>query len=133
MPGYLTPSQPVLNAFTPTGNIAATTIADAIVELDNEKVGYNNRNVLSNSTAVNNDQIFADTSLSSFTVTLPSSPVVGNSVYIVDAYGKFGTNKLIVDPLTKKIESKNEVLYLDVNNASITLFYVSDTIGWKVI
>jgi hypothetical protein len=37
MPGYLTPAQPTLNSFTPTGNIQATTIADAIVELDNEK------------------------------------------------------------------------------------------------
>jgi hypothetical protein len=37
MPGYLTPAQPTLNAFTPTGNISATTIADAIVELDTEK------------------------------------------------------------------------------------------------
>jgi hypothetical protein len=133
MPGYLTPSQPVLNAFTPTGNISATTIADAIVELDSEKIAYNNRSISSNATAVNNDQIFADTTSSSFTITLPLTPSVGNTISIVDAAGKFGTNKLIVDPLTKRIESKNEVLYLDVNNASITLFYVSDTIGWKVI
>ena len=133
MPGYLTPSQPVLNAFIPTGNISATTIADAIVELDNEKNFYNNRSISSNTTAVNNDRIFANTASLSFTVTLPPSPSVGNTISIIDAAGKFGTNKLIVDPLTKRIQSKNEVLYLDINNASITLFYVSDTIGWKVI
>jgi len=37
MPGFLVPAQQTLNPFTPTGNIAATTIADAIVELDSEK------------------------------------------------------------------------------------------------
>jgi hypothetical protein len=37
MPGYLTPAQPTLNAFNPTGNISSTTIADAIIELDSEK------------------------------------------------------------------------------------------------
>lgn len=37
MPGYLTPAQPALNTFTPTGNLSATTVADAIIELDNEK------------------------------------------------------------------------------------------------
>jgi hypothetical protein len=37
MPGYLTPAQPTLNPFIPTGSISATTIADAIIELDSEK------------------------------------------------------------------------------------------------
>lgn len=37
MPGYLVPAQQTLNAFTPTGNISSTTVADAIIELDNEK------------------------------------------------------------------------------------------------
>jgi hypothetical protein len=133
MPGYLTPAQATLNAFTPTGNIAATTVADAIVELDNEKIQYVNISASSNISAANNNQIMANTSSSSFTVTLPSSPTAGNSVYIIDAGGKFAVNRLTVDPLTKNIQSKNEVLYLDVSNASIALFYVNDTIGWKVI
>jgi hypothetical protein len=37
MPGYLTPAQQSTNPFTPTGNISATTVGDAIVELDTEK------------------------------------------------------------------------------------------------
>jgi hypothetical protein len=37
MPGYLVPAQQSTNPFTPTGNISATTVGDAIVELDNEK------------------------------------------------------------------------------------------------
>lgn len=48
MPGYLTPAQPTLNAFTPTGNISATTVADAIIELDSQSIRvYSNANARS--------------------------------------------------------------------------------------
>jgi hypothetical protein len=38
MPGYLTPAQPTLNAFTPTPTISSTTVADALIEIDQETV-----------------------------------------------------------------------------------------------
>jgi hypothetical protein len=37
MPGYLVAAASPLNPFTPSGSISATTVQDAIVELDNEK------------------------------------------------------------------------------------------------
>jgi len=53
MPGYLIPAQETLNPFTPTGNISATTVADAIIELDNEKSPIASPNFTGTASAAN--------------------------------------------------------------------------------
>ena len=87
----------------------------------------------SNYSADPSDLVVADTSLGSITVTLPADPSLGDRITIVDAKNTFSTNPVLIDPLTKKINSYSEQLSLNVLGATVVLLYVSDIIGWKVI
>ena len=90
--------------------------------------GYNT--ITSAYTAVAGDQIFANTTSSAITITLPASPAVGDEVTIIDARGTFATNNLIVDRNSQPINSVNANLTLNVNGQAITLVYVDATRGW---
>jgi hypothetical protein len=86
-------------------------------------------------TAVAGDRIFADTSGGAFTITLPSSPSVGDSVRIMDVSGSFATNSLTVYPGTS-----NKIMSLAVGanyiantqNQSFELVYSGSTYGWRL-
>ena len=64
----------------------------------------------SNYTASNYDRIIANTSSSSFTITLPSSPSTGDNIQITDGW-QWATNKLYVDPNGGSIEGHSDVMY----------------------
>jgi hypothetical protein len=88
-----------------------------------------------NYTAVNNDGVLTNTTGGAFTVTLPTSPSVGNIVIVVDSFSQWGTNNLTVDPTALiKIagNTAGDTLTCDITGATVTLVYTGATYGWNV-
>jgi len=81
-------------------------------------------------TAVANDQILANTTSGTITVTLPATPSTGDEVTIIDARGTFNTNNLTVGRNGEPINSAASDLTLSTNGQAITLVYVDATRGW---
>jgi len=82
-------------------------------------------------TAVDGDQILADTTANPITVTLPASPAVGSEVVFIDARGTFNNNNLTVNRNGQPINSDNTTnLILTTNGQAFTLVYVDSTRGW---
>lgn len=86
-----------------------------------------------NYTAVDKDQILADTSGGVFTILLPASPTAGQFVVIADAKSTWGTNNLTVGRNGQLIESTAANLTADVNGVQITLVFVGGGVGWRVL
>jgi len=84
----------------------------------------------SNFTASAGQGIFANTSGGSFTVTLPSSPSLGDEVSIKDYAGTFDTNALTIGRNSQPIEGVAEDLTVSVERAGLTLAYSDSTQGW---
>ena len=84
-------------------------------------------------TAAAKDRILADTSASTFTITLPVSPTIGDDIYIVDMGGTFGTCPLKINAGTSKLMGLDENLILDVDNQGAILVYSGLTRGWVVL
>ena len=81
-------------------------------------------------TAVDGDQIFANTTANPITVTLPASPPVGSEVTFIDARGTFNSNNLIVNRNSQPINTGTSNLTIDTNGQAFTLVYVDATRGW---
>jgi len=81
-------------------------------------------------TVASNDRYFVNTNGNAATVTLPASPLAGDSVTLVDLAGVFGTYNLTVGRNGKQIQDADADLVLDVNNTGITLVFSGDTYGW---
>lgn len=86
--------------------------------------------VTSNTTASSKARLLANTALSSFTITLPSSPTVGNEIFIADAYN-FAAKSANVYGNGNKIAGDTANLELDVQGALVQLVYDGNT-NWKV-
>lgn len=82
-------------------------------------------------TAVSGDNILADTSSASWTLTLPATPTTGNTVQVMDSLGTFGQYPLTVARNGSTIMSAAENMTLDVNGAATTFVYNGTT--WRVI
>jgi hypothetical protein len=82
-----------------------------------------------NYTAVAKDQLIADTSGGSFTITLPTTPATGDLVRIVDG-ANWATNNLTIGRNSSTIEGLAEDLIIDVNGISLDFVYDSTT--WEV-
>ena len=83
-------------------------------------------------TAVAGDQIVVDTVANPVTITLPSSPAVGDEVTIMDgsASNGFATNNCTINRNGSNIEGAASNDTLATNNQSVTLIYVNSTKGW---
>jgi hypothetical protein len=84
-------------------------------------------------TAAAGDQILADTSSAAWTLTLPSSPAVNDTIGIVDALQCFDVHNLTVSPNGGKIQgiSTNNLVLSDAC-ANAVLTYTGSTYGWIV-
>ena len=81
-------------------------------------------------TAVDGDQILANTTANPITVTLPASPATGSEVLFVDARGTFANNNLIINRNSQPINSGTSNLTLTTNGQAFSLVYVDSTRGW---
>lgn len=83
-----------------------------------------------NYVALVNDIIFADTSSSEFTVTLPASPNLGDEVIIIDEESSFDVHNLTIDRNGNTIMGIADNLALDLKNVRVIFSYDGDT--WQV-
>jgi hypothetical protein len=74
--------------------------------------------------------VFANTTSSAFTVTLPASPDLGDEVTIVDYAGTFDSNACTIGRNSQPIQGVAEDLVVSTERASFTLVYVDSTQGW---
>ena len=81
-------------------------------------------------TAVAGEGYFCDTSSAAFTLTLPSSPSLGDEVTIVDYANTFDTNNLTVGRNSQPIDGTASNLTVSMEGAGFTLVYVNSTYGW---
>ena len=84
----------------------------------------------SNYTASAGQGVFANTTSSAFTVTLPASPTLGDEVTIVDYAGTFDSNTLTVGRNSSKILGADEDLTVSTERAAFTLVFTDSTQGW---
>lgn len=80
--------------------------------------------------AVSGQGYFIDTTSAAHTITLPSSPSIGDSIAIKDYAGTFGTNALTISRNGSNIQGAGNNSELSTNRASVILVYVDSTKGW---
>ena len=113
------------NSGTPEFLTATSTI--------NISPGWSTSSQTSNYTASDHDQIMADTTSSTFTVTLPASPNAGARVRIFDAGLNYETNNLIVDRNGSLINGQASNLTLIHDGDDREFIYTGATRGWAWI
>jgi hypothetical protein len=84
-------------------------------------------------TAFPGDKIFANTSSSAFTITLPASPTVGDEVRFLDLANTFDSNNLTVGRNSEKIDGATADLTVATEGAAFALVYSGSTYGWKLL
>jgi len=83
-----------------------------------------------NYTAVAGQGVFANTTNAAFTITLPSSPSIGDEVSIVDYAGTFDSYNLTVGRNSQKIQGATADLVVATERAGFTLAFTDGTQGW---
>src|SRR6056300_1318377 len=81
-------------------------------------------------TAVAGEGYFIDTTSNTHTVTLPSSPSIGDKIAIKDYAGTFATNNLTIGRNGNNIQGVANDSLISTNRASIILVYSDATKGW---
>ncbi len=80
-------------------------------------------------TAESKDYIFADTLAGTFTITLPITPTIGDTVTILDTKSNFSTANITVDRNGETIMGVAADLTLDVDNGKTELIYTGS--DWR--
>ena len=95
-----------------------------------QSVGFPSSSVSSNVTLASNNKYFVDTSTSR-TITLPSSPSVGDEIYVFDASGSAGAYNITVNRNSNYINGSSSNLIIDVNGGAASFTYTGGSYGWK--
>jgi hypothetical protein len=74
-----------------------------------------------------------DTSAAAFTLTLPSSAAIGDTISVCDAGGTFHTNNLTIGRNGLKIMGLSEDLTVSTQYASFSLVYNDAANGWRIV
>lgn len=88
------------------------------------------RTVSTTFSASANDRIFCVAG--GFTITLPASPIEGDTVQIIDVTSVFGSSNVTVARNGQLINSAASNLLCDVSGSAITLVYSGVTYGWII-
>lgn len=80
--------------------------------------------------AVAGDNLYCDTTLIPFAVTLPLNPSVMDSVKIMDAKKTFGENNLTVNINDTLLEGIEANYICDINGASVKFVFIGGATGW---
>jgi hypothetical protein len=67
------------------------------------------------------------------TLTLPASPLIGDTIKITDIANNCSSFKPNIDRNGQPIQGLAENMLFDVSNASITLVYSNTTYGWRIV
>ena len=82
--------------------------------------------------AVVGDQIIVNTSSGGVTITLPTSPAIGNTIKFIDGAGTFDINNLTINRNGNAIMGDAENLVVSTRNAAFTLVFYNNTYGWRL-
>ena len=77
-------------------------------------------------------KLFIDTSSNTITVTLPSSPSVGDEITFLDVADNFDTNALTINPNGKKVFGATANGTVSTEGAAFTIVFTGNTNGWKL-
>jgi len=94
---------------------------------------YANVDATSTVTLANRQQLFANTSSSAFTATLPAAPVKGDSIRIFDSTNSFDSNSLTIGRNGNPIMGANADLVVSTEGAAFELVFFDGTQGWRII
>ena len=86
--------------------------------------------ITTGTTASAGNGYFCNTTGGAFTLTLPSSPTIGDEVSFVDYAGTFDTNNLTIGRNSEKINGSAADLTVATERAANTLVYTDGTQGW---
>ena len=86
--------------------------------------------ITTGTTASAGNGYFCNTTGGAFTLTLPSSPTIGDEVSFVDYAGTFDTNNLTIGRNSEKINGAASDLTVATERAANTLVYTDGTQGW---
>ena len=86
-----------------------------------------------NFTATSGEGYFCDTSSGAFTLTLPSSPSVGDIVALKDYASTFDNNNLTIGRGGSNLNGTAADSVRDTENESLTLVYADATKGWLAV
>lgn len=100
--------------------IAAGTDWQAVVVADGSTV----------TSATAGEGYFINTTSAAHTITLPSSPSIGDEISVIDYAGTFDTNNLTVGRNSENIQGSAADLTVATERAGFTLVYVDSTQGW---
>ena len=81
-------------------------------------------------TAVSGRGYPCNTTSAAFTVTLPASPSVGDTIQILDYAGTFATNNITLGRNSNKIDGGSSNKLLTTNREAVTITYIDSTQGW---
>jgi len=82
--------------------------------------------------AVGGDFCWVSTSSSAVTITLPSSPIKGDTVRFVDVARTFNARNLTVSRNGQPIQGDAADLTVNTNGAAFDLIYYNATYGWRI-
>jgi hypothetical protein len=116
-----------------TAIIEVTTFSGSVVAASGSSPAFAWNIASSNITMSANNGYFVDTSSAAKTMTLPSSPNLGDTIRINDLAGTFYTNNLTIARNGQKIQGSANDLLVDVDQTSFGLVYSNSTYGWKVL
>lgn len=78
------------------------------------------------------DRVFADTSSTAITLTLPASPAAGDQVWIIDLAGTFGVRNLTVGNNGQRIMRQLDTMTVSTSGAAFSLVYSNASYGWLI-
>jgi hypothetical protein len=114
-----------------TAPIEVTTIGGSVQNPSSTNILWNI--ISANTTLAAGNGYFIDTTSSAITVTLPSSPTLGQTIKIDDLAGKFATNNLTIAGGGSKIQGSASNWVASTNQENFTLVYSNSTYGWKLL
>ena len=126
-------SNVVLNTAPATGAVVEIVNIRATAG-DNDSSGaidWQSTHQNSNFTAVAGKGYFINTTSSAITMTMPSSPSVGDTVAVIDAYFKFQSNALTIAS-SDKINGTNSNFLLSTVGKAVEMVYSGSLKGWLV-
>ena len=83
-------------------------------------------------TSVASDRLIVNTAGSAFTINLPATPVVGDTVKFIDGAGTFHINNLTIGRNGSNIMGASEDMVVATENAAFTLVFYNTTYGWRL-
>ena len=89
--------------------------------------------VTSNTTVASGTKSIVDTNSQSITITLPSTPALGEEVRVIDGTGNASVYNITIDRNGNNIMGASDNLIIDVDRAAIGLVYYNTSNGWILI